>query len=151
MMRGGVLSGWRSWTVVGALVIAVCGTFVAGCDGGDSGVSEDAIDNCVETMDSLNALTSVQALYNSGAVSQRAIIHAAQLAGGVSEEAYEPVFGEKGNATPDETIRAWEAVRGNVRVASAVGGLLLRNAPESYEYYENLYEKTCHDILDENG
>jgi hypothetical protein len=144
MMRRSVHSRWR---LVGALAIAVCGTFAVGCDGGDSGPSEEAIDNCVGTMSQVSTVTSVQALYSSGAISQRDIKHAAQLAGGVSEEAYEPVFGEKGNAYPNELIHAWEAARHNARVASMVGGLQERIAPDAYGNYQDLFESTCHDIL----
>ncbi len=137
--------------VVGALAIATCGTFVAGCDGGDSGPSEEAIDNCAGTMSQVSAVTSVQALYNSGAISQQDIERLARELGGPNEDAYESIFGAKGNAYPDEPIRAWEAARDHYRVADLVGGLLERVAPNNYAYLKDLYESACHDILDEGG
>jgi hypothetical protein len=150
MMRGGMLGRRRSRRVVGTLAIAACGMFAVGCGGDDGGPSDEAIEDCVATMGNVHALTSVQALYDSGAISQRDIKHAAQLAGGVSEDAYEPVFGEKGNADPDEPIRAWEAALDHYRVGQMIGGLQERIAPDNYGYYEDLYQTACRDILDQD-
>jgi hypothetical protein len=149
MTRGGVLGRWRSRMVVGALAIAISGTFVVGCDGDEEPDPQADMSECEQVLRNVSGLVMTQALYDNGVITTAEIRHWAKRRG-VPEESYEAIFGDKYNDSILEMREAWESLNSSHRVADLLGALLEYSTNTDWAEHDLLYEERCADLVGED-